>query len=344
MSGADRSILWTELRLLGVLALVVAGGAVFVMASGVFLLGFGAVLLAVLLNDLSAALSAHTPLSRSWTLPVVLLGVFGAIALFGWFAGPNLVDQGRQVMELLPQAALTLEQWLAGWTGGDAPRIRDALPSAEALVGTLPGIVTRTFGTLGTLAVVIALAIYLALDPTRYRDGAVCVFTPSRREGVRDCLDRIGLALGRWVRGQLLAAIIMGVSAYVVLSLLGVPLALSLAVLTGALEFVPYVGAIVAAIPVVLVALTESWSLAGYALAAYVALQVLEGYLIVPLVQRRAIRVPPAVILFSQVLLGVLFGVVGIILATPLVAVLAVLYRALYQEAVLEEHAPASAG
>jgi predicted PurR-regulated permease PerM len=99
------------------------------------------------------------------------------------------------------------------------------------------------------------------------------------------------------------------------------------------------VGAIVAGIPVVLVATTESWSLAGYALLAFVGIQMLEGYLLVPLVQGEAIRVPPAVILFSQILMGVLFGVVGIVLATPLVAALSVIHERWYVDAVLAEPA-----
>lgn len=337
---ANREVLWAEFRMLVVLLAVVAVAAVFVMASGVFLLAFGAVLLAVLLHDLTSGLTRRTPLSRGWALVLVLIGLTAALAGFVWHAGPNLAAQTGQVVELVPEALERVSTWVSEWFGNSqAIPLQQLLPPPQALLGSLPRIVTGTFGAMGSLAVLIVLGVYLANDPPRYRDGAVRLFKPEHRDEARGTLNRIGWVLRRWLRGQLIAALVMAITAYAVLRLLGVPLPLVLAVLTGLLEFVPYVGAIVAGIPVVLVATTESWSLAGYALLAFVGIQMLEGYLLVPLVQGEAIRVPPAVILFSQILMGVLFGVVGIVLATPLVAALSVIHERWYVDAVLAEPA-----
>ncbi len=331
-------LLWNEFRMLALLILVVAVGTVVVMATGVFLLAFASVLVAVVLHDLSAQLARHSPLSHSWALAVVFVLFLALVGTFTWLTAPNLIDQAGQVTERIPQAFNAIDEWLSGWLGGEELlSVRQLMPAARSLIGSLPMIVNTTFGVLGSLVVMFALGLYLASDPPKYRDGVVMLFSRQRRREVRETLDEIGTALSRWMRGQLLAMVLMGVLSYVALKALGVPLALTLAVITGLLELVPYIGAIVAAIPVILVALTESWQLALYALIAYTLLQMIEGYAMVPLIQRRAISVPPAIILFSQVLMGVLFGVVGIVLATPIAGAVAVVLRRNYMGSVVDE-------
>lgn len=336
---ADRDVLWSEFRMLTLVVVVVAAVTVFVLATGVFLMAFASVLVAVMFFDLSDLLASHSPLSRSWALPVVFVALLVLAGGFVWLTAPNIMAQLDQVADRLPQAFQAIDQRVSGWLGGTADgSFQDLLPTAQSVIGSLPMIVNTTFGILGSLVVVAALGVYLAAHPARYRDAAVGLFASSRRRQVCDTLNGIGESLRRWLRGQLLAMVLMGVTSYVVLKLLGVPLALTLAVITGLLELVPYIGAFAAGVPVVLVALTESWHLALYALIAYTALQTLEGYAMIPLIQRRAIDVPPAVIIFMQVLLGVLFGIVGIVLATPLCGALAVVVRRCYVDAVLEEN------
>lgn len=334
---ANPALLWSEFRILAVMIVVAAVVAVFVLATSVFLLAFASVLAAVLLHDLSSWLARHTPLTLGWSLAFVFLGLLGIIAIATWMAAPAVLDQATQVGERIPQALDAVDRWMTEWLGvSPAFSIRDALPGAESLIGSLPSIVNTTFGVMGSLVLVVALGVYLAAHPTRYRDGLVRLFVPGQRDNVCATLDEIGTALSRWLRGQLLAMVVVGLLSYVSLRLLGVPAALGLALLTGLLEFVPYIGAIAAGVPVVLVALTESWNLALWALGAYVVIQMIEGYATVPLIQERAILVPPGMIIFVQVLMGVLFGVVGIVLATPLTGALAVIVRRGYVERVLE--------
>ncbi|MFU8816435.1 MAG: AI-2E family transporter [Pseudomonadales bacterium] len=330
--------LWRELRrLLLLLVVVIALVAAFLQATIVFMLGFAAVLIALLLHDLSTLLATRTPLSQGWALLVVSLGFLGAVVTLGWFATPPVLDQARQFAERLPQAIDALDLWLITWLGAEPGfSVRDALPEVEAIIGTLPLILTTTFGVLGSLVVLLVLGIYLAMHPTTYRDGLVRLFAVGRRQAARDTVDELGNLLRRWLRGQMVAMVAVGTLSYLGLTMLGVPLALGLALLTGLLEFVPYLGPIIAAVPVILVALTESWELALYALLVYVVIQMFEGYVLVPLIQQRAVFIPPALILFSQVLLGVLFGIVGIVLATPLTAVVVLLVRRAYVEALLE--------
>jgi predicted PurR-regulated permease PerM len=329
--------------MLMVLIAVAAGVAAFVYATGVFMLAFGAVLIALLLHDFSSQLCRVTPLTQVWALLVTVVVLVATLGSLAWIAAPNVLDQAMQFAERTPRALDALDVWLAGWLGFSPEfSFRDMLPGPQAIIGTLPAILTTTFGLLGSLVLLLALGIYLAIDPSLYRDGLVRLFAPSRRVAAAATLDELGYVLRRWLRGQMIAMVAVGTMAYVALTLLGVPLALGLALLTGLLEFVPYLGPIVATIPVVLVALTESWELALYALVAFAAIQMFEGYVLVPLIQERAVFVPPALILFSQVLLGVLFGLVGIMLATPLTAAVALLVRRRYVEAVLERQSGGS--
>src|SRR5690606_36327431 len=188
--------------------------------------------------------------------------------------------------------------------------------------------------------IILAIGVYLAANPAEYRDGVVRLVAVERRESLRSTLDEMAQVLHRWVLGQLVCMAFVGIVSFAVLAIIGVPLAFGLAVLAGLLEFVPYLGPIVAAVPVVLIAATESWTLALYALIAFVVIQQLESYVVTPLVQRKAVYLPPALLIFLQVLLGVLFGIAGIILATPIAAVGLVLVERGYIETVLEKRAP----
>jgi predicted PurR-regulated permease PerM len=152
---------------------------------------------------------------------------------------------------------------------------------------------------------------------------------------VREVLDAIGHVLQRWLVGQLVLMAIVGTITWIGLALLGVPFALPLALFAGLSEFVPYVGPIVAAIPAVLVGFAEGPHLALWVAGLYIAVQSIESYVLTPLIQQRAVYLPPALLLFSQVVLGVTAGPLGVIVATPLAAAGLVAVNKLYVEDVL---------
>jgi predicted PurR-regulated permease PerM len=128
---------------------------------------------------------------------------------------------------------------------------------------------------------------------------------------------------------------IVGVITWAGLALIGVPLALTLGLLAGLLNFVPYVGPIVSAIPAVLLALLDGSRTAGWVALLYLGVQLLEGYLLTPLIDQRTVRTPPALLLTSQVIAGVTLGALGVVLAAPLLAVALVTVKLLYVEDVL---------
>jgi predicted PurR-regulated permease PerM len=188
--------------------------------------------------------------------------------------------------------------------------------------------------------IVSVLGIYLAADPELYLRGVIRLVPVGKRAGARDLLETLGHTLRWWMVGQLISMTAVGLLSYIGLRLLGVPLALILAVVAFLLTFIPFIGPLLSAIPVVLVAFSQSPTMALYTLLLYTAIQMLEGYVLTPNVQRRSVSLPPALTIAAQVLFGVLVGSLGLALATPLAAAGMVAVNRLYVEEVLEDGQP----
>ncbi len=142
--------------------------------------------------------------------------------------------------------------------------------------------------------------------------------------------------LGRWLIGKAISMLIIGTVTSVSLYLLNIPLALVLGLIAGLLNFIPYLGPIIAGVPAVLIAFSQSPADGGYTLVVFTMIHVLEGYLLIPLIERRTIALPPALTIVMQVLLGSMAGLTGAALATPLTAVIVVLVAMLYVQDVLD--------
>jgi predicted PurR-regulated permease PerM len=241
------------------------------------------------------------------------------------------------VPELIESLVLAIE-WLRTRTGFDqwVEGVTEDF-TANEFIGGATDFLAATFGTITNLAIVIIIGIYLAASPGLYVRGFCRLFPQPRRDRAQQVLGAIGRTLRWWMIGQLVSMSVVGVLTYLGLWLLEVPLALVLAVMAFLLTFIPVLGPILAAIPVLLVAFTQGLDVGLWILLLYIVIQNLEGYVITPLIQRRTVSLPPAMTLSSQVLLGALAGVLGIALATPLAAAALVAVRMLYIEDVLGE-------
>ena len=205
-------------------------------------------------------------------------------------------------------------------------------------------VATSTLGGLATTFVLIATALYFAISPGLYIDGLVRLFPLPYRPRARDVLLDIGETLQWWSLGQLIDMSVVGVLTGIGLFILGMPLALALAVLAGLFTFVPYFGAIIAAVPAMLVALTVSWQDSLWVLAIFLGCHSIEGYVVSPLVQRRTVDLPPAASILSMTILGTIFGPLGVILGTPFAAALLVTVREVYVADVLGDSQTARVG
>jgi predicted PurR-regulated permease PerM len=322
-----------------ILAAAIAGAAFLLWhVADVLMILFAGIVMAAVLDAFRRPLVNHTPLSSRWALLVVVMGLVVIIGGVGWFTGDVLVHQMSDLVRTIPSGWERFTQWLERY-----PLFADALRDAKSApdaAGTLKGIfafATTTIGLIGNTALIIVLALFLAAEPGFYRRGAVRLFPQSARERVDRALIASGEALRGWLRGQGLAMIFVGIATWLALWILDVPSALPLGILAALLDFVPFIGPILAAVPGILVAFTQGPEQALYVGLAYLAVQQVESHAVVPLAQKWSVDLPPALAIISVVAFGLIFGFVGVLFATPLMVVAMVLVQKLYIEDVLED-------
>jgi predicted PurR-regulated permease PerM len=306
-------------------------------AADVLLLIFGSILVAVFLVSLSTVLSRYTPLSPGWSLATVIVILIGLVGLGAWLLAPRLAEQMGQMIQSLTEARQQLEQYLARYDWAQrllaqTPPVDELISSQANIFSRVTGVFSAGLGILTNFAIVVAVGFYLASNPGLYQAGVVRLVPLDKRPRAREVLHVLGYTLRWWLIGRLSVMAINGLLTALGLWLLGVPLAFSLGLLTALLNFIPNIGPILAGIPAVLIALTQSQTQAVYVLILYIVVQSLEGFVFTPLVQQYTVSIPAALIISAQVLLGVLFGPLGVVLAVPLTASVLVLIKLLYVE------------
>jgi predicted PurR-regulated permease PerM len=210
---------------------------------------------------------------------------------------------------------------------------------SEGGEGTAVTAVAATFGVLGNFVIMLFIGLYVSLDTRTYRRGLIWILSPSLRASGEAVLDKAGDTLRNWLIAQLMSMAVVGVLTWLGLWLVGVPLAPILGLISALLAFVPNIGPIIAAVPAVLLGLSESPTTALMVVGVYLVVQTLESYAITPLIQQERVSLPPALILSTQLLMGLLFGVLGLALATPLAALGLTLVREAYVQRFLETEA-----
>ena len=217
------------------------------------------------------------------------------------------------------------------------PRIKDQAGSVVGHVTSLlPGFLGSALGVGGDLVVILATAIFLAAAPATYVGGFLRLLPLGWRARGHEVMQDLGSTLQLWFLGQFADMLVVAVLTGTGLFLLGVKLAMTLALIAGLFNFVPYIGALAGAVPAIAVAVAQGPQVAVYTALLYAAVQTLEGNFIAPLIQKRTIDLPPALTILSQTVLGSLFGIMGLILATPLTAAAMTVVRMVYVESVLE--------
>ncbi|PSQ76368.1 MAG: AI-2E family transporter, partial [Bacteroidetes bacterium QH_8_67_23] len=337
LSGYTRRVLIAAGAVVGIV------GAVYFLweLARVFLLIFAGVLLAVFVGGLATKLAERTPLPRGAALAVVGGGIVAFFVGIGFLAGPRIAAQSGELAERLPQAVERIRQQLIsqyGWAepflkGVPDPQQVIAGAGSGGLAGGVVGAVSTASRVLTDALVVVVLGIYMALAPRLYTNGAVRLVPRGRqRKRTGEVLSAIGHALRWWLVGRGASMAVVGLLTGAGLFIASVPLAFTLGLIAALFSFVPYIGPIASAVPALLVALTVSPTKALYVLVVYAGVQFCESYLITPLIQERVVSIPPALLISAQVVAGVLAGVLGILLASPMAVVLVVAVQMLYVE------------
>ena len=309
----------------------------------VLLIIFAAVLIAVLLRALSEPLSRRTPLSSGWALLAVIMLLTGLMVGGALLLGGRISTEIAQGSSTLPQGFEQVRHWIARqewgqWLLSRTPPVERLAGSAPQLLSQVSTLFSGAIGALVTVVVILFVGLFLAMDPKLYQQGIVRLVPLPRRARASEILHQLGYTLRWWLIGRSVAMIAVAAITGFGLWLLNVPLALSLGILAGLLNFIPNLGPVIAGIPAVLIALTQQPITAAYVALLYLGIQSVEGYLITPLVQQRTVSLPPAMILSSQLVLGTLMGGFGVALATPLTAVLMVLVKMVYVEDILGDN------
>jgi predicted PurR-regulated permease PerM len=336
----QRQLMRRVVMIEGITLLILALAAAVWFAADALLLIFACILFSVLLYELSGILHKRLGLPRQWALPVVLLLLVAVIGLGGWAMAPQIAEQSSALAKQLPASIERVQQMVQQHPM--LQHVSKQLPSTKEIVGSLqrfaPDAGLLFGGVLGTIAnivIILAVGIYFASSPRVYTHGFIKLLPPARRTRAGQVLDTIGTSLARWLLGKGCSMLIVAAILSTGLTMLGVPLGLILGIIAGLMDFIPYVGPILGGVPAVLIALSTSTDLALYTGLLLLAIQMLDGYVLLPVIEARSVNLPPALTIIMQLIFGTLFGFAGVALATPLTAVLVKLINMLYVEDIL---------
>lgn len=287
---------------------------------------------------------------RGWPRPLgVLAGLLAGLAVFALLLAlviPPFVNETEQFVDDVPGIVNNLRDRIHDLTGATTDDIGEQVQQflqgyvdePERLIGPITEIGLSVVGVLGALILMLVTAFYMAANPKPLVDGLVSLVPPARRDHGRFVISRLRSAWIGWMQGVAADMVVSGTLLYIGLSIIGLDFALVFSVLSALLVVVPYFGAIVGGIAPVLFALTDGPGTALLVLGVYVAVQQIEGNLIIPLIMSRTVRLHPAVIAVGVVLVGQVFGFVGLFVAVPLISALVILVDELWVKPTEDRH------
>ncbi|MDJ0388425.1 AI-2E family transporter [Roseomonas sp. E05] len=304
------------------------------------LLIFAAALIGVFLYSGSSLLRRVVPVPHAVGVLVFTLLLLLAGAGLGLLAASPLAEQLNQLWQQVPQAFNSVTDRLSRYSWGQEilQRLQPqnlSLPSGSG-TSTAFSAINSTFGALGNAVLVVFLGVYFAVDPALYRRGIELMVAPSLRPKAHEIALEAAHTLRGWLGAQLVSMTVVGLLTALGLWIVGIPLAPVLGVIAGLLAFIPTIGPVMSAVPGLLLGLSDGLSGLLTVAGVYLAVQTVESYLVTPYVQRRSVDLPQAATIVALVGFGLLYGFLGMMLATPMAAVLLMLVNRLYVTDYLE--------
>ncbi len=287
------------------------------------LLIFAGVVFAAMLDGGTRLLGRVLPIGRGWRLAIVTIAGFAFIAWVLFFAGQTIAQQA----ETLRTAVTTQANRVLAW-GNQLGLVQGGI-ELDQLSGQLMGSLGRlttavgsAVGAITSLVLILVIGIFIAVEPRLYERGFAWMLPMRSRDSFYDTASHMGHTMRRLMAGRLIGMGVEGVGTWLLLWLGGVPMAALLGILTGLLAFIPNIGAIVSGVLIVLAGFSVGPNEGFWAIGVYLAVQIIDGYLIVPYVARKTVDLAPALVLGAQLLFGALFGIMGLALADPIVAMI----------------------
>ncbi len=284
---------------------------------------FAGVVFAALLDGGVRLLGRVLPIGRGWRLLIVVLLTFA-------FLVGTFILTGVQVTEQVTQLRSTLESQANRFTGyltsqGLMPGASDVngiVKQALGSVGRVTSWVGSAIGAITSMFMILILGLFIAMDPGTYSRGMQWMVPVDLRPEFARTLVKMGATLRRLLAGRLLGMAVEGVASGIALAVGGVPMAMLLGIIAGILAFIPNVGAIVTGVLMVAVGFSAGVDTGYWAIGTYLVVQTIDGYVIVPMVAKRTVDLPPALTLGAQIMASALFGILGLALADPMTAML----------------------
>jgi putative permease len=313
---ANRALIWVLVVGLVVLAIYLAQSLLVI---------FGALVFAATLDGGARLLGRIVPIGRGWRVMIVLAF---AVAFLFWlvqFAGSQIAAQAAEFPAIITaQIGRAIAFLRSKGLDIQQANLQQLAGQAMSGVGTLTSAIGGVFGALTTVVLMVTIGIYLAVDPRPYERGLSWMIAERHRAHVAETLDHMALNMRRLLGGRLLGMVAEGFLTYGLLSLIGVPMAALLGLITGVLAFIPNIGALAAGLLMTLVGFSGGTEMGLWTIASYFLIQSFDGYILVPMIAKKTVDLAPALVLGFQLIMGVLFGVLGLTFADPMLAMIKV--------------------
>lgn len=313
-SEARKAFIW-----IGIAALF---ALVILMAQPILVI-FGGMVFGAMVDGGARLLGRVLPIGRAWRVGIVMLLTAAFLIWVAMFAGSQIAEQAAALPKTIEAQALRVVAWLAAHgIVIDVDDVKGYLQQAIGGVSYLTRAVGGLIGALTTLFLIIVLGIYFAAEPRLYQRGLAWMLPQGSRAYFHETVNIMGKSLRRLLAGRLLGMAIEGFATWILLSLYGVPMAALLGLLTGLLAFLPNIGAPISGALMILVGFSGGTDMGVYCIVVYVVVQTVDGNIIVPMVAKKTVDLAPALVLGAQLIMGALFGILGLALADPLVALI----------------------
>lgn len=292
---------------------------------------FGAMVFASMVDGGARLLGRVLPVPRGVRIAIILVS---AIAFLGWlsiFAGSQISQQAAAFPGIVEQQAQQIFDWMRDQGFQiSLDSVQGMIAQAASGFGTLTAAVGGLLGGLATLILIVIIGVYVVVEPRLYERGVAWMLPKTRRDQFYTTASRMGYTMRRLMFGRLVGMVFEGLFTFAMLAGYGIvtgdeiPMAVLLAILTGLLAFVPNIGAVVSGVLMVLVGFSGGAQMGIYTIFVYFLVQNIDGYFVIPMIARKTVDLAPALVLGMQLIMGILFGILGLFLADPMLAMIKV--------------------
>ncbi|GAA0275120.1 AI-2E family transporter [Alteraurantiacibacter aestuarii] len=313
---ASRAAVWIGMVGLAVLTVYISQSLLVI---------FGAMVFAAMIDGGVRLLGRGLKIGRSWRIAIVLVSSVAFLIWLGWFAGSQISQEAAQFPAIVETQMIQLFEWLD--TQGFAIDISDVqglIGQAISGFGTVTRALGGILGGLTTLVVVAIIGIYVVIEPRLYERGVAWMMPAEKRHEFYITVSIMAYTMRRLMFGRLVGMVVEGIFTWAMLALYGVPMAALLGILTGLLAFIPNIGAVISGVLMVLVGFSGGTEMGLYTIFVYFLIQNIDGYVIIPMIAKKTVDLAPALVLAAQLIMGILFGILGLFLADPLLAMIKV--------------------